>query len=91
MKKRSVMSVRCGEMYRAGAEAAGHEGGVGHGCHGALAIGAGHVQRCEAALGVAEGVAEARDVLEPELDAERFEREQAVEQFSVTARARRRP
>ena len=39
------------------------------------------VQRGEAPLGVAERVAQAADVLETELDPERFEGEQAVEQF----------
>ena len=57
----------------------------------AFAVGAGDVQRGEAALGMAERRAQLRDVLEPELDAERFEREQTVEQFSVDGVSSWRP
>ena len=37
------------------------------------------MQRCELPLGIAEGGAQTGDVFEPELDAERFEREEAVD------------
>ena len=53
-----------------------------------LAVGAGDVQADEAPLRVPERSTQACDVLETELDPERFEGEQAVEQFSVTGEGR---
>ena len=54
-----------------------------HGGHRALAVGAGDVNGGERALRVAESLAEAGDVVEAELDAQRLEREEAVEHLSV--------
>ena len=74
-----------GQMRRGvarGAQPAGAQRRVGHGRHRPLAVGAGDVQRGEAALGMAQRLAQQRDVLETELDPEGFEREETVEQQS---------
>jgi hypothetical protein len=77
-----------------GADPCGAQRRVSHRRHRALAVGAGHVQGGEAPLRVAERLAEARDVLEPQLDAEGFERGKPIEQCPVSAWVpprRRRP
>ena len=61
-------------------DAGGHEGLVHHRRDRALAVGAGDVDRGEAALGMIELRAEPRDVVEAEFDAERFEGVETVEQ-----------
>ena len=54
----------------------GAQRGVDHRRHRALAVGAGDVDRAERALGMAEPRDDGGDVVEAELDAELFEREQ---------------
>ncbi len=63
-----------------GAKARGDQRGMGHRGDRPLAVGAGDVERGERPLGMAERRTQARDVVEPELDPERLEREKAVEQ-----------
>jgi hypothetical protein len=53
-----------------------------HGRDRSFAVRPRDVQADEAALRMPEPGAQARDVLEAELDAERFEREQTVEQLA---------
>ena len=67
-----------------GADAGGDQRRMRHRRHRSLAVRSRDVQADEAALGMPERGAQTRDVLEAELDAERFEREQTVEQVSVT-------
>ena len=69
-----------GRRVARGAEPSGAQRLVRHGGHRALAVGARDVQGGEAPLRMAERLAEARDVLEPQLDAEGFERRKPVEQ-----------
>jgi hypothetical protein len=61
-----------------GPDAGRHQRRMRHRGHRALAVGARDVERGEAALGVAERVTQARDVLETQLDPEHLERENAV-------------
>ncbi len=74
-----------GRRVARGAQAGRAQRRVHHGRDRAFAVGAGDVQRGEAALGVAERLAESRDVLEPQLDAEGFERGKPIEQGVVSA------
>ena len=81
-RRRSRTLGQVGEMRRdvaRGPDAGGDERRVRHRGHRALAVGAGDVKGGEAALGVAERLAQAGDVLETELDPEVLEREEAVE------------
>ena len=57
----------------------GAQRGVGHGRDRSLSIRAGNVQRTKRTLGMAERLAESRDVVEAQLDAEGLEREETVE------------
>ncbi len=56
--------------------AGGAEDGVHDGRHRTLAVGSGHVHRCERSLRMAECRDEASDVVQPELDTELFEPEE---------------
>ena len=61
------------------ADAVADERRVDHRRHGPLAVGASDMHRRKAPLGIAERGAEMCDVGEPELDAERLEREQPLD------------
>ena len=63
------------------ADAGRDERRMHHGRHGTLAVGAGDVKRRKRPFGMVERGAQARDVVETELDAERLEREETVEQL----------
>ena len=76
------------EMRRrvaAGLEAGGAQAALDHRRHRAFAVGAGDVNRFPGALRMAERREDDADVVEPELDAELFERE---EPFERSQRAR---
>ena len=75
----------------AGVHAGGDQRGVDHRGDGALAVRAGDVERRERPFGMPQRGAQPGDVVEPELDPERVEREEAVEQLSAAASRRRRP
>ena len=63
----------------AGLQARGPQPALDHRRHRALAVGAADVNRSIGALGVAERRENGADVVEPELDAELFEREEPFE------------
>jgi hypothetical protein len=67
------------------------ERGVHHRGHRSLAVSPGDVQRREGAFGMTEPLAQPADVLEPELDAERLQCEQAFEHVNNLTQGRRVP
>ncbi len=86
MTNRSARFTRCGDTYLRRPDARGDERRMHHCRHGTLTVGAGDMKRRKRPLGMIERRAQSRDVLETELDSERFEREEAIEQFSAVRR-----